>query len=132
MNTIELISRVVIKRDGKILLCKGLEQGNLYLPGGHVEFGDTMVETVYKELNEEMGLNRNEIHNLQYHDMLENFYGSENDKRHEVNFIFSATISPETEIKSMESHIDFEWVDIHELENVNFMPTLMIPKIKNI
>ena len=131
MESIELIVRVIIKKDNKILLCKSNEvsQGHYFLPGGHVEFGDSLVDTVYKELNEEIGLEKNQISNIKYKDFLENTYGKEDNKSQELNMIFTADIDSNLEIRSKESHIDFEWIEISEIKNTNFLPKAMIPII---
>jgi ADP-ribose pyrophosphatase YjhB (NUDIX family) len=131
MKYIEVISRVIITKGDQILLCKNKERGNYYLPGGHVEFGDTMVKTVYKELNEEMGLNEDNILDLKYVDILENIFGKNEITNHEIVLIFSASLTDGTEVKSTEPHIDFEWKNISELKDISFMPIEMIPIIQN-
>jgi 8-oxo-dGTP diphosphatase len=129
MKSIELIVRIIIKRGSKILLCKSNEegQGHYFLPGGHVEFGEYFVDTIYRELKEEMGIEKNQISNIKYKDFLENMYGKEDNKSQELNMIFTADIDSNLEIKSQESHINFEWVEIGEIQNVNFLPKTMIP-----
>lgn len=128
-KTIEVICRVIIKDGDNILLCRNKERGNYYLPGGHVEFGDTMVKTVYKELNEELGLNENQILDLTYVDVLENLFGKDEITNHEVVFVFKASLAKDVSVTSIEPHIDFEWKNVNELENINFMPVEMIPII---
>lgn len=132
MKYIEVISRVIIRNGDKILLCRNKERGNYYLPGGHVEFGDTMVKTVYKELNEELGLNETQILNLNYIDTLENLFGKDEITNHEIDLIFSATLAEDAQIISIEPHIDFEWRNINELENIKFMPNEMIAIINKV
>lgn len=129
MNSIELIVRVIIKRENKILLCKMKKQGYYFLPGGHVEFGDSLIDTIYKELQEEIGLKREQINNILYKDFLENFFENSDEKHHELNMIFTANIDETLEIKSQESHIDFEWIEMSEIHNINFLPEEMVFKL---
>ena len=132
MKSIEVISRAIILNSSQILLCRNKEYNRYYLPGGHVEFGDSMEKTVYKELNEEMGLKEDQIQNLKYLDVLENFFGEGDDVSHEINLIFTASLADGTEIKSTEPHIDFEWRNVSELESIPFVPKQLISIIKNV
>jgi 8-oxo-dGTP diphosphatase len=131
MKPIELIVRIIIKRGGKILFCKcnRRDQGHYFLPGGHVEFGEYFVDTIYKELNEEIGLEKNQISNIKYKDFSENIYEEFGVKRQELNMIFTADIDDGLEIKSREGHIDFEWVEMSEIQNVKFLPKDIISKL---
>lgn len=55
----ELIVSAVIEKDGRILLVKeALESGEAYwiIPGGHVEFGESLVQAVQREIEEETSL----------------------------------------------------------------------------
>lgn len=121
-NIIENIVRIIYKREGKILLCKGIEYDHYFLPGGHVEFGDTLEQTIYKEMNEELGLNKEDISDIQFVKFFENTYGTEENKFHEINFVFNAKIKEGLEIKSQEDHISFEWVDEDKISEVNLLP----------
>lgn len=129
MKSIELIVRIIIKRDNKILFCKSNEegQGHYFLPGGHVEFGEFFVDTICRELKEEIGLEKNQISNIKYKDFLENTYEEKDGKHQELNMIFTVDIDNNFEIKSKESHIDFEWIEVSEIQNINFLPKAMIP-----
>ena len=127
---IELIVRVIIKRGEEILLCKSLEQGHYFLPGGHVEFGDTLIETVYKELNEEIGLEKSEIHDIVYKDFLEVMYVQKGEKHHEVNMIFTASMNDDVEVTSKEDHLSFSWTLMSEIPNINFLPKEMVSFLK--
>ncbi len=121
-NIIEIIVRVIFKKDNKILLCKSNEHGHYFLPGGHVEFGDTLETTVYKEMNEELGLEREDIQDIQFVKFFENTYGSETNKFQEINFVFEAKMRADIEVKSKEDHISFEWIDENKLMEVNLRP----------
>ena len=52
-----VVAACISLSDGKILLVKSSRWGNYYLfPGGHIEYGETMVEAVKREAKEEIGL----------------------------------------------------------------------------
>jgi len=131
MKSIELIVRIIIKRGRKILLCKcnQRDQGHYFLPGGHVEFGEYFIDTIFRELQEEIGLEKNQISNIKYKDFLENTYEEFGIKHQELNMIFTVDIDNNFEVKSKESHLEFEWVEISEIRNVSFLSKEMISKL---
>lgn len=129
MNSIELIVRIIIKRGDKILFCQMKKAGHYFLPGGHVEFGDSLVDTIYKELEEETGLKKEQISNIKYKDFLENFFNDGAEEHHELNMIFTALVDETLEINSRENHIAFEWIEVSEIPNINFLPKEMISKL---
>ena len=53
---IEVIARGVCVQEGKILLCRAKGGATTYLPGGHVEFGETGRQALVREVKEEMGV----------------------------------------------------------------------------
>lgn len=122
MNNIENIVRLIIKKEDKILLCKSNEQGHYYLPGGHVEFGDSLEKTIYKEMEEELALKKDDLFDISFKNYLENTYGEGEKMQHEINFIFEAKLKEWIEIKSQEDHIDFQWILLEEIDKVNLLP----------
>ncbi len=130
MNSIELIVRLIIKRDSKILLCKNLKKGHFYLPGGHVEFGDSLEKTIYKEMYEELGLRQENLKNISYSGHLEQIYMEDDVEYHELNMIYTAEVPNDIEMVSQEEHIAFEWVDMKDLETTNVLPKTIIPFLK--
>ncbi|MHB0978004.1 MAG: NUDIX domain-containing protein [Minisyncoccota bacterium] len=129
MQNIELIVRLIIKKDNKILFCINKTTGNYYLPGGHVEFGDTLEKTIYKEISEELGWGKDDIKNISYKTHLEQIYKkeAEGNLHHELNMIFDVSINENLEIKALESHINFEWLSISDINNHKIVPFTIIP-----
>lgn len=122
MQNIENIVRLIIKKEDKILLCKSKEQGHYFLPGGHVEFGDSLEKTIYKEMEEELALKEDDLFDISFRNYLENTYGEGEKMHHEINFIFEAKLKEGIEIKSQEDHIDFEWISIQDVNKINLLP----------
>lgn len=129
MKEIELIVRIVFKRDNYILLCKNKKFEHYFLPGGHVEFGDSIEKTIYKEMQEELGIYENLISNIKFKNYLEHTYGEGDDFHHELNMIFSADLDKNFEVVSQEDHIIFDWVNVDDISKIKFLPIEMIPYI---
>jgi 8-oxo-dGTP diphosphatase len=55
-NAIETIVRGVWLHEGKVLFCQSVEHGYLYLPGGHIEPGETAAGALAREMREELGV----------------------------------------------------------------------------
>ena len=53
---IETIARGVCIVDGRLLLCKAKGGSTTYLPGGHIEFGETGRQALVREMQEGTGL----------------------------------------------------------------------------
>lgn len=118
MKNIEFIARVLIIKENKILLCKSLKQGHYFLPGGHIEFGEKAEKALIRELGEESNI---EISDLKFIGIFENFYKEDGQSHHEMNILYTGEIVSR-EIMPKEKHIDFDWIDMDNLMNVNFLP----------
>lgn len=131
-NTIELIVRLIIKKENNILLCINKKNNYRFLPGGHVEFGDSIEKTIYKEMEEELGWKPEVISNLSFQSYFEQIYIHQGDstKHHELNMIFKAEINSSATIQAKEDHIDFEWVEIEKIDSINIKPKDIIRFIK--
>ena len=122
---IEIISRAFIIREGKLLLCKALNGGHYYLPGGHVEFGENAESSLQREMIEECNQS---ITNIKFIGVFENKWGEP--AHHEYNMLYTAELSPESiEVVSKEDHIAFEWVSFEKLGEVTFYPKEFLDRI---
>ena len=121
LNNIEFISRAIIIKNQKILLCYGEKSGYYYFPGGHVEFGETAKVALKREIKEETSLS-SKIGSLI--GIVENFFTEKRIKHHEINFVFTATI-PTEKVASAESHINFKWLDLKDTNKKTIFPVLL-------
>lgn len=121
---IETISRVFIIRDGKLLLCKALKAGHYYLPGGHVEFGESAEVALQREMIEECDT---KIKNIQFIGVFENKWGEP--AHHEYNMLYTAQLDGSIDVISKEDHIAFEWVSFDKLVEVTFYPKEFLERI---
>lgn len=117
-KTIEIIARVIIKNNNKVLLCKNRERGYYYLPGGHIEFSENIINGLKREIKEEINCS---LKIIKFLGILENFFKEKNFSHHEINIIFEGKIKNK-KVKSKESYIEFEWIDIKNLDKIKILP----------
>ncbi|MBI3630996.1 MAG: NUDIX domain-containing protein [Candidatus Sungbacteria bacterium] len=119
IRRIEIITRAVILHRARILLCRAKGADWYFLPGGHVEFGETLERALARELKEELGIQA-KIGPLL--GSIENIYTKHGIRRHEINFVFRVVIPKTQNLKSQEDHIEFLWHDIPSLAAVHLLP----------
>jgi len=106
---IEVIARGVLTRDDAVLLCWSQIGGYAYLPGGHVEAGESGATALRREFLEETGETVEVgapllVAEVRFHDG--------RIQRHEINLVFHvehADPTPPERIASREGPIDFRW-----------------------
>lgn len=127
-TAIHSLARAVIIDQGHILLAHHpkWERRHYYLPGGHIEHGESAAQSVLRELMEEMGLNftlQRFLGCLEY--SFKPNLGTRICHTHEYNFLFLAT-SPDVTIAMLpeqkEEHVTFSWVSLHELASITLLP----------
>jgi 8-oxo-dGTP pyrophosphatase MutT (NUDIX family) len=121
---IEFIARGVLVRDGQVLLCQSIKHGYFYLPGGHVEFGESAAAAAAREIHEELGAK------VTIGPLLLATEGAFSAKRkhHEINLMFHVehpTPWPKvlSKPKSKEDHIAFRWVELAAAQDLDIRPT---------
>jgi 8-oxo-dGTP diphosphatase len=126
-NNIHILSRAVIIDQGHILLCKALDLpiSFYFLPGGHIEHGESVRTALLRELVEETGAKCNIkrlLGCLEY-----SFEPGHNSicHNHEYNFIFEAEsgdLKLGKEIPRMEDHIALIWIPLNQIDEIDFRP----------
>jgi len=127
---IHLLVRALILKDNQILLAKGVGSKFTFLPGGHIEAGESAKKSLKRELQEEMGI---KVRVGKYLGVLEHSFSLGKSFQHEINHVFLVDLSDgNKKIESKEDHLHFIWVNIDELEKNNLEPSPLkkiIPKI---
>lgn len=126
--THEVIARGIILRNGKMLLCKPVGKARSYLPGGHIDPGETGAEAVLRELVEELGV-KAEV--KRFLGVAEFSYGDGEDRIDEINLCYElhvaewANYSEPPAVPSKESWIEFLWAPLDELAAQGFQPAIL-------
>ena len=116
---IETIARGVAIIDGEVLLCRAKGGKSSYLPGGHIEFGETAREALVREIREEMGV---EATAGKFLGAVENSFMQHGKPHAEINLVFELKFAEKPAAAAKEDWIEFEWVALEELENANLLP----------
>ena len=115
---IEIIARGVCVQEGKILLCRAKGGATTYLPGGHVEFGETGRQALVREVKEEMGV---DAETGAFLGVVENAFEQHGKPHAEVNLVYELKVPPATLARACEDWIEFEWRDLTHLDDL--LPT---------
>lgn len=121
---VETIARGVAVRDGKVLLCRAKGGASTYLPGGHVEFGETAAEALVREVKEELGV---ESKAGKFLGVVENSFLQHGRPHSEINLVYALEFEPGVALEpvAQEDWIAFEWREVADLESANLLPTEM-------
>ena len=109
---IETIARGVCLREGRLLLCRAKGGTTTYLPGGHIEFGETGRQALVREVKEELGL---DAQTGRFLGVVENAFTQHGKPHAEINLVYELILPPDAEIAAREDWIAFEWRDRADL-----------------
>jgi len=126
-NKIEITARAVIIFKNKFLLCKERSRDYLFFPGGHIDFGETVEETLRREIKEETDL---DIGRFSFIGVLENVYEEDKEKHHEIILAFVAKVN-KLIIKERENHLRFLLKTKKELTKEKVLPVAMVRGVLN-
>ncbi len=116
----EVIARVLIRKDEKVLLCKSITRDYYFFPGGHVELGEISQEAAIREMKEERG---SVLKNLKFIGLIENIYPEKGKAKYEINIVFEGEEENEdVENITKEDHILFDFLNLEELKNSDIRP----------
>ena len=119
ISGIEIIARGVAVCDGRILLCRAKGGKSTYLPGGHVEFGESAREALLREVREELGA---EATAGRFLGVVENSFMQHGKPHAEINLVFELKFATVPAAEAKEDWIEFEWRRLEELGDANLLP----------
>lgn len=113
---VEVIARGICLREGRVLLCRAKEGRTTYLPGGHIEFGETGRTALAREIKEELGATATVG---AFRGVVENAF-LQNGKPHaEINLVYDMEIPDlPTDLHAREAWLTFEWRALDQLDDL--------------
>jgi ADP-ribose pyrophosphatase YjhB (NUDIX family) len=117
MENFEICIRAIIQNKGRVLVCFHKKEGIYFFPGGHLEFGESIPDALFREVKEELGI---KIKKFFLIGLVDNFY-EEGKKHHEINLVFHV-ISEKIVSESREGHISFFLFDKEKFKKEKVLP----------
>lgn len=120
------VTRGIFIKENKLLLVRAAGYEQSFLPGGHVELGESAKHALVREMEEEMG-----IHCVigPFLGVIEHHWEENGCLNHEINQLFfasSTALNIDVSPPSLEAHITFFWGDIEALETYNLEPSAFV------
>ena len=104
-----VVAPFIVNDKGKILYFKNVKWKGLVPPGGHLDYGETLIEALKRETKEETGLNIEPVRLISIGEMIEpkEFY----EPRHFIYIHYLCKIkSGKIKLDNREL-VDYEWID---------------------
>ncbi len=126
----------IVIHDNKILLVKksrGAYTGKYDLPGGSIEHGEKPVETLKRELLEEVGVNIKSFKLYDANSVIVNwFHHEEMENMHHIGIIYIVDIENDTikETSDGQDSLGAKWISIEELNKDMISPLVYEELIK--
>lgn len=110
LNPSSAVAAFILNKQGEILVTRRKlppAKGSLDLPGGFCDIGETVEESVYREIKEETGL---EITHMEYLFSRPNFYNFSNFKIPTLDAFFLCEVHDDTHMTAMDDVDECLWI----------------------
>jgi len=120
-SNIHVIARGFFRHKDMVVLCRAKGSRSFFLPGGHIEDGESARVALVRELCEEMGPSEYKVSD--FLGVCENVFPlKKNILQHEINLVFKVEVPNDFVVRTQEDHIEFVSVKKRELRNYEILP----------
>jgi ADP-ribose pyrophosphatase YjhB (NUDIX family) len=126
----------IIVHDRKLLVEQNLKDGYCFVPGGRVEYGESAIEVITRELREELG---EDIEVGRMVIMSDNEFEIHGERYHEAAPYFLVELAADSSLlnrygtfEGAESGTTFSWLPFDEIESANLFPPFLRERIQKI
>ena len=126
---IEILARGACVQNGQVVVCRNRKHGNVYLPGGHVDWGEDSKHALAREWREELGV---PCRVGRFLGVVEQVYTARSGRTCEISLIFEvrcAKLSVRRAPPAAEDHLEFEWVPLKRLKQAGLLPAAMARQV---
>lgn len=122
---IHVVARCFLTNGENTILCRVKDANWYFLPGGHVENGESAKTTLLRELNEEIGKNEYTVTN--FIGVCESIFQlNEKFLQQGVDIVYKVDTKEDFKIDpTREDHIEFVMVKTSELSGCNILPATL-------
>jgi 8-oxo-dGTP diphosphatase len=123
--SIEILARGVLVAGDHLLVCHGKGKAISYLPGGHIEVGESARLALEREMLEEAGIT---VKVGRFLGVVEHKFVQKGGDVSEINLVFEMTagsVLPPEGPAALEDHIEFEWVPMKGLVASRLEPAVV-------
>lgn len=119
---IHVLARSFLVRGPEVILCRVKGKEWYFLPGGHIEGGESALTALTREMHEELGLVG--YTPPEFVGVCEYKFEEKPDVwQHEINIVFLVHVQPSFLIQTKEKHIEFVSVDKSSLSKLDVGPS---------
>ena len=112
--------KAIIKQDGKYLVVHEIDGETWDMPGGGIDYGEPILESLARELEEEIGVSREDI--VIDKEVKYIASGTVVDGIPRVNIFFSVTVD-KNKISTTKDVDEFRWMTLEELKTTTYSPS---------
>ena len=135
-HTLNVRSAAIIIHNNKVLLHKNVNEDYYALLGGRTQLGESSIETVKREVMEELG---KEIEVTGHCCTIENFFNFRDSEYHEIMFVHFAEFINEDDkkieetLKNVEGKecLEYRWIDLDKINEYKIKPVKMKEVLSN-